>query len=62
EVVKERYGKAALRVVEGGAASCCGSKPTPLGAVDPITANLYSDAQTAGLPEEALIASLGCGN
>ena len=51
EVVKERYGKAALTVLEGGSCGC-----------DPITSNLYEDAQTLGLPEEALKASLGCGN
>jgi len=33
-----------------------------LGAVDPITVNLYDEAQTSGLPEEAVAASLGCGN
>ena len=62
EVVKEKYGQAALRVMTGGASSCCGSKPAPLGAVDPITANLYDDKQTSGLPAEAVLASLGCGN
>ena len=71
-VVKERYGKAALQVLNGGAASCCGPAPqsgsccgpAPLvpGAVDPITANLYDEQQTGGLPAEAVLASLGCGN
>ena len=65
DVVKEKYGKAALRVIaaEGsgccGPASCCSSVP---GAVDPITVNLYDEKQTAGLPLEAVLASLGCGN
>lgn len=62
EVVKERYGQAALRVVAGAASSCCGSKTSPLGAVDPITANLYDESQKGVIPEEAVLASLGCGN
>jgi ubiquinone/menaquinone biosynthesis C-methylase UbiE/N-acetylglutamate synthase-like GNAT family acetyltransferase len=39
--------------------SCCGGKAMEW---DPITANLYEDGETAGLPAEALLASLGCGN
>jgi SAM-dependent methyltransferase len=39
---------------------CCG--PTACGCADPITSNLYSDAETAGLPADAITASLGCGN
>jgi SAM-dependent methyltransferase len=63
DVVKERYGQAALRVVSGNAGSCgCGCGPVPLGAVDPITANLYDGTQTEGLPADAVLASLGCGN
>jgi ubiquinone/menaquinone biosynthesis C-methylase UbiE len=62
QVVKERYGQAALRVVSGDASSCCGSKAAPLGAVDPITANLYDDTDKSAIPEEAVLASLGCGN
>ncbi|MGC4052455.1 MAG: arsenite methyltransferase [Paludibaculum sp.] len=64
QAVQERYGKAALRVVEGeGASCCCGSKKAvALGANDPITANLYSDDQAAQIPESAVLASLGCGN
>jgi arsenite methyltransferase len=81
-LVKERYGRAALEVSEGGgAASCCGPPAkTPASAEpaasaggsscgcacgsagDPITANLYGAEETATLPEEALRASLGCGN
>src|SRR6202142_2035767 len=62
EVVKEKYGQAALRVQSGGS-SCCGAAPSSAsGCGDPITSNLY-DAQQAGqIPEEALLASLGCGN
>ena len=63
DVVKEKYGQAALRVMTGSANSCCcGGKAAPLGAVDPITANLYDAQQTGGLPAEAVLASLSCGN
>lgn len=61
ETVREKYGQAALRVVAGGGSSCCGGAAFD-GACDPITSNLYDDAQTAGLPEQAVLASLGCGN
>jgi SAM-dependent methyltransferase len=61
EVVKEKYGKAALRVKEGGS-SCCGASAALDGCRDPITSNLYDAMQTGGLPEEAVLASLGCGN
>jgi arsenite methyltransferase len=60
EVVKERYGQAAVRVKAGGS-SCCGSKPGT-GCADPITSNLYEAGQASQIPEEALLASLGCGN
>ncbi len=62
DVVKEKYGEAALRVVSGRASCCCGSQAAPEGSVDPITANLYDEQQKAGLPVEAVLASLGCGN
>jgi len=64
EVVKERYGQAALRVKTGGSASCCGTDSTAsgCGCGDPITANLYDSSQAGQIPEEALLASLGCGN
>jgi len=65
EVVKERYGKAVTAVVSGAKASCCGSsaKELPLGFdTDPITRDLYAEAETKGLPAEALLASFGCGN
>src|SRR5579862_4165571 len=61
EIVKERYGQAALRVKTGGS-SCCGAAPSGIGQCDPITSNLYDASQTAGIPEHALLASLGCGN
>jgi SAM-dependent methyltransferase len=62
EIVKEKYGQAALRVVEGRGNACCGSSPTSEGGCDPITSNLYNADQTGILPEEAVKASLGCGN
>jgi arsenite methyltransferase len=63
EAVKQRYGQAALKVMEGsGPTGCCGKKAAPLGANDPITAHLYDERQAGEIPEEALLASLGCGN
>ena len=59
-IVKETYGRAALRVTSGGSA-CCGSRPSR-GEGDPITSNLYATGETAELPVEAVAASLGCGN
>src|SRR5437879_5185877 len=60
EVVKQKYGEAALRVRTGGS-SCCGATAST-GCCDPITTNLYDAAQAGQIPEEALLASLGCGN
>ena len=59
--VRERYGKAALEVVSGTKTSCCGSS-CGCGSDDPITSNLYDETETATLPAEAVLASLGCGN
>jgi SAM-dependent methyltransferase len=53
DAVRERYGSAARNVQTG----CCGSRES-----DPITSNLYSDAEAQSLPEAAVLASLGCGN
>ena len=61
EVVKEKYGQAALRVKNGGS-TCCGATPASDSCCDPITTNLYDPAQAAQIPQEALLASLGCGN
>ena len=65
-VVREKYGQAALRATKGEtSASCCGSSGccgTTTEAWDPITADLYDEGQTAGIPAKALLASLGCGN
>jgi arsenite methyltransferase len=61
KTVRQRYGQAALRVAGGGGTpscgtGCCGREG------DPITSNLYSQAETACLPKEAVLSSLGCGN
>ena len=76
-VVREKYGEAARRVMEAGAAaSCCGpagsSASGPVnsccggaafnGSTDPITSNLYVNGETDELPSAAVLASLGCGN
>jgi len=61
EVVKQKYGLAALRV-QGEGSSCCGSSSAAGGTCDPITSNLYSAQQSGEVPEQAMQASLGCGN
>jgi arsenite methyltransferase len=61
DVVKEKYGQAALRVTMGGS-SCCGASAALDGCCDPITSNLYDASETGALPEDAVLASLGCGN
>src|SRR3954452_20543425 len=63
QAVREKYGAIATSVTESSGTSkdeCCG--PTACGGGDPITSNLYSDAETSGLPADAVAASLGCGN
>ncbi len=60
EVVKQKYGQAALRVLSGEV-SCCGVSPLTC-EKDPVTADLYAPGEVAGIPEEAVKASLGCGN
>jgi SAM-dependent methyltransferase len=62
QAVKEKYGEAASRVSSGGAASCGAGPSSTCCGGDPITANLYDVGQTAGIPEHAVMASLGCGN
>jgi SAM-dependent methyltransferase len=63
DAVKEKYGEAALRVTnKAGASSCCGSAPSSELCCDPITANLYDASQAEQIPEDAMLASLGCGN
>ena len=62
--VQERYGSAARQVLKGSRGSCCGggSAQSAAGSADPITSGLYDAEQAAGVPEDALLASLGCGN
>ena len=63
DVVKDKYGRAALRVVSGEGAACCGSSPSSCcSGGDPITSDLYDQLQKDELPEAAVLASLGCGN
>jgi arsenite methyltransferase len=60
EAVQQKYGEAALQARSGAKAECgCG---TSCCGPDPITSNLYDQAEAAGVPAEALLASLGCGN
>jgi len=61
EAIQERYGEAARRVTSGQANSCCDTASC-CGTDDPITRNLYDDAQKSVLPDTAVLASLGCGN
>jgi arsenite methyltransferase len=67
--VQARYGEAAQRVASGVPSICCGPAEGSSGCCgttsekwDPITSDLYEAGQTAGIPQEALLASLGCGN
>jgi SAM-dependent methyltransferase len=59
EVVRQKYSQAAQRV-SARTSSCCA--PSCCDSSSPITSNLYDSAQTAALPEAAVLASLGCGN
>src|SRR5687767_7300874 len=60
DTIREKYGEAATRAATGQTKSgCCG---TSCGCGDPITSDLYAAGETAGLPKEAVEASLGCGN
>lgn len=62
KAVKEKYGEAASRV-SSGTVACCGSAPSSACCGgDPITGNLYESGQMAEVPENAMLASLGCGN
>jgi arsenite methyltransferase len=62
QVVKSKYGEAAMRVAQGATSSCCGGAPASLSGCDPITSNLYDALQADEVPEKAMLASLGCGN
>ncbi len=69
DIVREKYGDAARRVLDAGRAdaccspvnSCCGGAAFN-GSTDPITSNLYVNGETDDLPSAAVLASLGCGN
>jgi hypothetical protein len=56
------YGAAAERVARGGGSTCCCAKDRALGGSDPITSDMYDGRQAADMPQQALLASLGCGN
>jgi ubiquinone/menaquinone biosynthesis C-methylase UbiE len=58
-LVKEKYGAAARQVRDAGDAACCNPA---FSCCDPITTNLYNEAEKSGLPASAVLASLGCGN
>jgi len=70
DVVREKYGEAAKRAIRGEKSSCCGGNADSSGCCgtsdsscgDPITSNLYNEAEKGSLPENAVRASLGCGN
>ena len=62
DVVREKYGQAALRAQTGAGSSCCGGAAAVDACCDPITSNLYDSGQSGEVPELALKASLGCGN
>ena len=58
-LVQEKYGAAARQVRESSTAACCNPA---FSCCDPITTNLYNEAEKSGLPASAVLASLGCGN
>src|SRR5436190_15995365 len=70
DIVREKYGEAAKRAAHGEKSSCCGSSDGSSGCCgtsesscgDPITSNLYDEAEKGSLPDSAVRASLGCGN
>src|SRR5258708_12884631 len=57
EAVQARYGAVARSVTNSHKASCCSTAKQ-----DPITSNLYGESEKSGLPDEAVLVSLGCGN
>jgi arsenite methyltransferase len=57
EAIREKYGAEARKAMTGNTGSCCSGKKD-----DPVTSGLYTPDETAGLPAEAVLASLGCGN
>jgi len=61
DIVREKYGQAALRAAAGKGSSCCGGSDC-CGTADPITSDLYRAEEVSGIPAAAVLASLGCGN
>ncbi len=61
QAVQQTYGGIAT-AVKSGASACCGTSCCSTSTEDPITRNLYNEEQTSGLPQDAVTASLGCGN
>jgi SAM-dependent methyltransferase len=61
-LVRAKYGEAAVRAASGASSACCGTAPSAGGSCDPITSNLYGDAEEGEVPDLAIRASLGCGN
>lgn len=62
QVVREKYGRLASNAASDAGRSCCGGTASAAGCCDPITSNLYDVHQQAAVPEQAMAASLGCGN
>jgi arsenite methyltransferase len=62
DIVREKYGQAAQRVRTGTGSACCGASACCDGGADPFTSNLYASDETDALPQDAVLASLGCGN
>ncbi len=63
DVVREKYGNAAKRVINAGGTACCGSSPASATCgCDPVSSNIYSESEASSVPENAVRASLGCGN
>lgn len=68
EIVRRKYGEAALTVLSGQGAACCGGNAGGGGVADAccggdvITGDLYDNTEAGQIPEAALLASLGCGN
>src|SRR5437588_12760664 len=62
DMVRAKYGQAALNVMDNKGAGCCGKGSASTCCSDPITSDLYDQVQVGELPEAAVLASLGCGN
>ncbi|MDX1566515.1 MAG: arsenite methyltransferase [Longimicrobiales bacterium] len=63
EIVRKKYGEAAVRAASGSKGTCCGTScGSEADITDPITRDLYDEVTSASLPEKAVLASLGCGN